>query len=689
MSNAWGPDFVELGPGGSAGGFLGGSPEGNAPAQTRSKPATPMTSWARNVNGTFKRERDPVTKRMRRNTRVANGDSPWWNSDRADWKISTKINYAAIVPLSWKAILCDAKPSVSYSTLDRKKQQRADIATAAWEQAYNDNNWEAKIGQAVLVSRVQGKAYLRLTYDSLAHGGRGRPKLTVVLGEQVWMDRNATCVDDAEVLLYEYRESYGSLCGRFDELKDQLQRKYDQPRDGSGQNVLSPPGAYNLSDVSPGSGTVYTPAYSASSNPPDSAAGSSGILVREYWTRPHKTIEVEEVQFLASGEPAVEPKMFETVDPLDEEPLRRITTEGGVIYELPESLVAALYDAMDNGGVRILEDNPAFEAITHTVKYPLYPDGRLVTIVDEDIGADDRMNPLGYFPFAEISANQSLDGTLYGPSDVDLIYDVYEQFIRIVCLVHDTAYLAGNPIERYPIGAEISNDDITNAPAAIRREDIMSLRYAKREAGVDLPQYIIPYIKWLVEQIKELSGLSDVMLGKMPPKQQVSTETMTMGQEASGVRFRDSLASLSQCMRTLGQQFLELMARFYTSPVMVQIKDNAGVPIQTPMLGAYLTEPMVVEAKAGSRQPSTPTARLTSMLNLKQAGIPFALQTIFDVCEEIGVIPSADAAMREVESLKAQGAEQAWKIVGLAPPPKPGKDTKSPGSRRSKKSGQG
>jgi hypothetical protein len=309
--------------------------------------------------------------------------------------------------------------------------------------------------------------------------------------------------------------------------------------------------------------------------------------------------------------------------------------------------------------------------------------------VDEDIEADDRMNPLGYFPFAEISANQSLDGTQYGPSDVDLIYDVYEQFIRIVCLVHDTAYLAGNPIERYPIGAEISNDDITNAPAAIRREDIMSLRYAKREAGVDLPQYIIPYIKWLVEQIKELSGLSDVMLGKMPPKQQISTETMTMGQEASGVRFRDSLASLSQCMRTLGAQFLELMARFYTSPVMVQVKNNAGVPTATPMLGAYLTEPMVVEAKAGSRQPSTPTARLTSMLNLKQAGIPFSLQTIFDVCEEIGVIPSADAAMREVEQIKAMGPNEAWRVVGLPQPGAPGKDSKKPGSRRSKKSGSG
>ena len=183
-----------------------------------------MCRWARNVNGTLKRERQAVSDEMRRNTNMANGGAPFWGK-RDDWKIGTKLRFAATIPLAWTAILCDAKPSVSYSALDRSKQKRADIATAAWNQAYESGNWEKRIHDATLVSRVQKKAYLRLTYDSLAHGGRGRPKLTVVLGEQVWMDRNATCADDAEVILYEYRESFGSLCGRFEDLRDRLAQK--------------------------------------------------------------------------------------------------------------------------------------------------------------------------------------------------------------------------------------------------------------------------------------------------------------------------------------------------------------------------------------------------------------------------------------------------------------------------------
>lgn len=667
----------------AAASWLGGSPpDQNPPQKKAAGPETPMVKWARNVAATLKRENQDMLDEMRRATNLAQGGTPWWRN-RPRWKIGTKMNYCATVPLAWKAILCDAQPSVSYTALDRRKQKRADIATAAWNQAYANGKWQRTIGDTILVSRVQKIGYLRLTFDSLANGGRGLPKLTKVLGEQVLKNKNATCINDAEIVMYEYPESYGSLCARFDGLREKLARKYDTPRsdrDGVNQSVLAPPASYNLG----GGKVVNTPPYAASPNSPDGAGGSAGIMVREFWTRPHKTITVDEVQFLASGEPATRPKMYETIDEADSEPLRRIVTEGGVIYELPESLVSAMYDAQDAGGVRILEDRPALEAITHKVKYPLYPDGRLVTIVDEDLECDDRMNPLGYFPFAEIRANSDPGGGGIGPSDVDLIADPYEQLIRLVCLVFDTANLSGNSIWRILEDDERSNDDITNAPAAIYRESAMSLKLAKREPAPELPQYILLHIKWLVEQIKDLSGLSDVALGKMPPKMQVSTETNTAHQEASGVRFRDALTSISECMMTLGEQFLELMSRFYTAPVIVKVKNAAGVDEPTPMLGAYLTDRFTVEAKAGSRQPSGPTARLTTLLNLKNVGVPIDIETIFNLLEELGSIPSASATLRRIESLM-RDPSQRWKLLGLPQPG--GQQAKKPGSKRQRKSG--
>src|ERR1700692_1860535 len=93
------------------------------------------------------------------------------------------------------------------------------------------------------------------------------------------------------------------------------------------------------------------------------------------------------------------------------------------------------------------------------------------------------------------------------------------------------------------------------------------------------------------------------------------------------------------------------MARFYTSPIIVQIKNEAGVPEPVPMLGAYLTDPFIVEAKAGSRQPSGPTARLTTLLNLKNAGVPVATEMVYELLEQVGSIPSATQAIRQIEQL--------------------------------------
>jgi hypothetical protein len=159
---------------------------------------------------------------------------------------------------------------------------------------------------------------------------------------------------------------------------------------------------------------------------------------------------------------------------------------------------------------------------------------------------------------------------------------------------------------------------------------------------------------------------------------------MTMAQEASGVRFRDSLSSLSMAIKIVGEQFLEFMARFYTSPVVVQIKNEAGVEEPVPMLGAYLTEPMIVEAKAGSRQPSGPSARLNTLLSLKNAGVPLDIETVYQILEELGSIPSASAALRRIEELM-KDPRQKWKLLTA---PNGGNQPKKPGSKASRKAGK-
>lgn len=664
-----------------AGSWFGAMPPGAVRQVRRSEPEPPMVKWARRCFSQLKRERAEVTEEMRRNTNVARGGLPFWRN-RDPWKIRTKLNKCATVPLTWAAILTDNRPTVHYSSTRRESQWRADLATAGFHYMWNHQcNGDQVLHDTILVSRVQKVGYISLRPKPITL----EPNLIQVNGDQIYVDANAKTIDDAKIIVYEYHEGYGSLCSRFKGLKEKLQRKYDRNNDDDGRDrggkVQAPPATYQL----PTGTTVNTPAYQASPNPPDGAAGSKGIVVREYWTRPDWTIPIKEEQLLATGVPATRPKMFDTKDPAKSEPLHRVVTEGGTIYELPKSIVNVLMKAQAVGGFKVLQDHPALECVMHEKDYLLYPDGRLTVIVDEDIEADERMNPLGYIPFAQVSANRDLGGGYYGPSDVDLIIDVYEALIRFVSLVFNTANLAGNTIWRIPLDAQITNDEITNAPGSIQREDIMCLRYGKREKAPDLPNYIMAVIKFLDDKINDLSGLNDIMLGKMSPKTQVSTETMTMHQEASGVRFRDANSNIARAMKTLGEHYLCFAARFVKEPIMLELKDSVGIPQEIPFVGTYLTDNLLVEAKAGSQQPSSPTQRLQTILNLKNAGVPFDVDTIYEILEEIGTIPSATATVRRIEKLMADES-QKWKLVGLPPPPG-SKPNKTAGSKNSRKGG--
>lgn len=274
------------------------------------------------------------------------------------------------------------------------------------------------------------------------------------------------------------------------------------------------------------------------------------------------------------------------------------------------------------------------------------------------------MNPLGYFPFIEIEAYPDPEA-FWGLGDLDLIADAYEYYIRLFSLMYDAANLTANPIWRMPLGDEMADEDITNAPGAIQRETMNSLRYGKREPGPDMPQYVMNLLQYVKGEIRELSGLNEIASGTAKFKGQQSSETVSMYQEAAGVRFNDALHRIEQAMVKLGQQFLELMTRFYTTPHMVQLKNDAGVVDSIPLLGSYFTSPLRVEAKPGSSR--TPTQKLNGLLNLLNTGKPLIdMPEVWRQLAEAGLIDSATAMEKRIfENIK--DPSKNWLITGQVP----------------------
>jgi hypothetical protein len=682
MPTVFGPSLAPFAP--SPGGHLGGDPPPTVPTSDDSNPnEEDVVTWARNARGVLKRERQEVTTRMVDAIALSQGSTDKIWKGREPWKIGTNINKCFTIPNKWASILTDNEQTVTYASTRQQGQRAASILSAAFLQAYVNNGWQRVIRNCVFDSRVQGKAYLSLRPD-IFNKRKNAPRLFVIPGIQVWVDRNATCIDDAEVVLYEYRESYGKVIARFPDVEDHLIRKYSNNWDPSNIDntegkMTAPPATLNM----PTGATINNPPYVGAPNPPDDAGGTSGILIHEFWTRPHKTVTVKVPMITVSGEPACVPKEIEYDDGTTE-PLRRIVTEGGVVYEIPASLVDEMYALQDMGGVRILDEMDAWEVCYESADQLLYPDGRLLIIVDDAVKPEegDKLNPLGYFPFIEIEAHPT-SSNFHGLSDIDLIKGAHEAFIRLLSLIFNNAMLAGNAIWRIPEGSILSNDDITNAPGSIQREDPMTLKFGKREAAPEMPNYVMKLLEFYLQMMDDLAGLTQAALGKTNAKAQQSTDSTLMQQEQSSVDFRDAQRSLKRGIMVLGQHFQEFVERFYTEPELVEIKDELGQKQAVPLIGSHLTETFHVEAKPGSLMSSTPSARLTSAMNLIQAGIgAMDLPEIWKLMQEVGMITSSREIESRITKERANPAER-WKVPGADPGQQKKKGSpKKPNSKR-------
>ncbi len=688
MSDYLGGNFTI---GANPAGFLGGRPPRSDQERNNSIPedekytTDPRVKWAQKQQSLLHQEKEPVTNRMKRAWELYNGTGHW-GKNRARWKVKATINYCFYVPQQWTATLTANDIKSNFSAYNKKDQDDADIVTAAYSDAHSRLGWQEVKRSTVLCSRVESVAFYRLTYDPWANGGDGDPKLISVPGSQVYMNSGAHSPDDAEVLLYEYEQSYGELCQQYKHLAGKLKAyaRRQRDRDQDGQDLSVPQQQYTTNGS-----TKHSSEYTTQASGPDGQSLRGGIPVMEFWTRPKgpKSQKViKSIKFNVGNEPATVPKTIEFEDGRVE-PLQTVITEGNIVYELPYSQAKLLELASDIGGLKVLSNKPALKVVKEKKTVNLFPFGRRLVIAG-DMVADDGMNPFshGDWPFIPVSAWKD-PRFFWGLGDIDLIADLNEYVNRMYSLFLDAALLTSNPIWRIPMGAEMSDEDITNAPGAIQREDPQSLKLSKREAGPDMPQYLMQTLNFGIDRIKEISGLSEAAMGKMP-KGNTSTEAVAMGQEVGGVRFKDAGKDLERAEVRLGHQFKGIMAQFYSSPRIARIKNAAGVDSAVTFFGTQIQTPMTLSVKSGSMLPTSSTTRLSYMMNLLNMPKPVVdLPEVWSLLAEVGLIDSASALEHRIEK-ELSNPKTSWKVLGLPQQGKPGQkkgqQNKKPGSSRNK-----
>lgn len=608
----------------------------------------PRVRWSNKTAATLHQEAGPRLKEIERNVAFFNGDQ--WAKNRALWKNGVVLNYAAWICEQWTALLCDNKPNFTYESIKLGDEPQAEIATAMRSFDEARDGWDAKREEAVLISRVKKEVYATLRYDPSAHGGSGGITMKVISPENFFMNSSATCLEDAEYVLYEYYETPGALLQRFKDLKrsldrhDEMMSKDDGYMDTEAGEQIGIPGQFGTAT----SGNAYAPPrHDRQAERP--GGGSKGVLVREWWLRPKgpkNQIKVKRLRWNAGNKIATRKRFYRFEDGHHEQ-LQTVITEGNVVYELPMSVAALMQFVSDSlGGLKVIDVQDAVDPIFEEVTVPKYPAGRMLVIVGDHV-ADDGGNPFAHrrLPFAHLRARVN-GRTKKMLGDIDLVYKQCEMLNRIVASMMDSIHQMGNPVWIVPIDEQMSDEDLTNAPGAIIRVSPMAAKMLRREPGQGFPAQSLQAAQFLVGQIKEISGLSDTATGGKFKGQQ-SSETVSMYQEAASVRFRQAIRLIQNFEQDLGRLYLGLCIQFYNTPKIVRIKNKLGIDKHVEFLGSDIDAEMDMNVKAGSGLASSPSARLNTTMALYAEGLTDRTE-VNRKLQEAGAIDSSEAISKRI-----------------------------------------
>jgi hypothetical protein len=636
------------------------------------RPLDPRVKWGNQVSERLKNDRRDDTMEMRRNRDLYRNKhwTTFGSGKRPGWKLSGVLNYCAWIVDHKAAICADNKPKVSYSTPRQEDSWQSEIMTAFFNEWYYEDHLQRKIEDAGKLAGIDKACWGVPTYDPFAREGRGGAVLRVVPGMAVYLNKEATNVDDCSVLMYEYTEAYGDIIARWRHLDDKKLLRATDPEDdgneGGGETRIQPAQSFTAN----GTTTHYAP-YEAPQSEVQ-AETSNRVLVREFWTKPRGPkydITLDALDFTVTGEVVTRPKTIEFEDG-SVETLQTVITEGNIVYEVPMSTAILMQYSSSVGGLQVLDVQDAVEVVTKEVRVPLYPTGRRMVVAGGEI-ADDGCNPNanGKWPFFKYDANRD-PTTVYGKCDIDRIASLQDCLNRIFSMVFDSAHLMANPIWRMPLNTDVADEELTNAPGAIIREDMNSLRYGKREKGPEIPAYIIPYINLIIAEIMKQAGITEMSMGGKP-KGQIASETVTQFQEAANIRMRQMMRNMEQWIIDIGDYFRGIVAQYYTEERMVEVRRQTGESQHIAAIGTLLTAPMKMQAKAGSQMPTSPSARLSTVLSLMHTpamDIPELLKNL----EELGIIENETVLLKRL--VKEQNDPRLrWLIPALAAPPPGGK----------------
>lgn len=453
-------------------------------------------------------------------------------------------------------ILTDSMPGTQVTANISKKQEDADILNKGIAYVYQDQNLSLLLPSVVRSGCMSAPGYIYTFFNPDAAGGDGKIEYMELDWENVWLDGNASTLENSALARFKVPTRRGAAARRWHEKSDEIMAKGGESMSDMGRDD----GNYETRDASDENDRKGKPKKASAKD----IVGEYHNWIKDYSTEPipvdETTQEVlAERETMLAGEPA---KVHKYQDH-DNHIADHMKTRAELLAQLqlpPESPIEEVTQVVQ----MLMEQNPEaaeqFQSIplrlqiidNHIAEHeenkklnptnerPIYPDGwRVIITIDDRVVVYDGPNPeqrkgVGHVPITPFYCYK--DKTIYGFGEAKNIIDQQRSLNDVDFRELESLRTSANPGWIADKEADLK-DKLTNEPGIVI-EKAKGTEVRRLEPGQVSPQ-LSQRRESDINSIMDISGINEASQGQLPASSSGIAITKLQTQAIGRIRLKD------------------------------------------------------------------------------------------------------------------------------------------------------
>jgi hypothetical protein len=428
-------------------------------------------------------------------------------TDRPKHKSNTRVNYCFVVPQIKLPVMTQSKPTVNFVSFEQSDEatQRADnlsrlVGNALW----NKLRMARVISDTTLNSSIYDGGFYKIGWDVQADGGIGEVFCSSIDPFKVLPDPMAKSMEDMRFICHVEPYALSTLKRKYPDKKEKF--KEDK----------------KISEILFEGRTVSDRTAKSDFVTDNTEFKVKRAYVKEYWLAPSEC-DLSIMETVGSEQQQSEAP---SIDPMTGQPIMQM--------------------------------------VDVEIKAPKYRYGRVITTINDEVIIDDKPNPYthGKFPFVFQPMNL-MPNDFWGMGDLEQIIPLQNQLNHTWQLLDDIATQTANVgWTVHPDIGEVGIKKIVSALGKPGNVKIADPQLIRADVPPQPPAYLIRIITDTVQQIGNVSGITEILQGRDPKHR--TAKGIERIFEAAVTRIGSSTRLMEASIRDVALLTASVAQQFYT-----------------------------------------------------------------------------------------------------------------------------